>query len=395
MDVQVGQYHQYIEIIKNNEGEFKDEILQYESKDALIQLRQLKNVIQIYEQNRERIMQEIKQVETALNINISDWKNNKMESEETISAVETWTPSISTCIEQMEKIEQNTLLILRIMDYLFNRLEILETLRLKASEQKTLQLKYVEPKRVNLGSITHSSIDRNVLISNSLIGNSLVGNSQSDQRINPQTNMTNIPNVENSLAPKLINPVCIYKPECQTCIKCSDTTLMYCYDKCVMCSAERKKRAKSKIDENPIILTNDKYFFIKLTSTRDDGTNDYIIQCLIKNFMSMFPESFPSRAHCYVIEYDQTLVPYLIGLIRYDSRGKYRISPKSTHIKNTIVSMSTGKRNLRFYDVQNLTSYADKRYNTKVSDIVEKCRFMGNHSQIIGNTENQMIANDS
>lgn len=77
-------------------------------------------------------------------------------------------------------------------------------------------------------------------------------------------------------------------------------------------------------------------------------------------------------------------VPHLNGLIRYDSRGPYRISPKSTHIKNMIVSMLTG--------VKNLTKYANKQYQTRVIDVLEKYQYMSQQGIIVGNTQSEMTS---
>lgn len=146
------------------------------------------------------------------------------------------------------------------------------------------------------------------------------------------------------------------------------------------------------IQQEGLVPSNDKFFFVTLTSHRDDGTNEYITNAILKNFKSMFPDSFPARACCYVIGLDEDNVPYLNGLIRYDCRGRYRISPKSTHIKNMIVSMNTGVRNLRYYDVINLTKYSNKQYQTRISEVKDKYAFMSQQGSIVGNTELEMVS---
>jgi len=357
------QYREYIQIIKNNEEQFIEEITGYDINQAMVQLNQLKDAIGIYQQDHEKLIKEIKQVGTALQINLVDLKTEKLSIEETINAIKTWVPGISINIEQMEKMEQEILLIIRLMDHLLNRInEIIKALDLDKMKES------------NSNQVVTSSV--------------------------------------------LNLPVCSYKPECQTCIQESDSTLTYCINKCVMCAAERKIRAKnstivktvekSKMQiitnicvnklspqcdfrSQELINTNDKYFFVTLTSHRDDGSNEYIIETLVKNFMSMFPNSFPARAACYVIGFTAENVPCLYGLIRYDHRGKYRISPKSTHIRNTITSMYTREKHLRQYNVKNLTKYSNKCYKTYIKDVREKYQMMASFGQIIGNTEEDLL----
>ena len=415
MSIQSTQYSEYIELIKDNEEAFIEEIQQYNIKDAMVQLTQLRNANKLIKQNREKELLEIVQLGKALQINLKDWKDKKISSEETLEAMSTWLPIIPAYDEKIKIIEQDASSIDKIMDELISRinheLESHDLDKTTNSSQEELDI---------LSTMTEMS-------SSSDISKKYGISSGKDAEVSDIKR-----EIETSNAKNNEQIICLCKSKCESCYKLSDPTLSYCINKCVMCIAERKIRAKNiktttqginlkimtssspiisspvnnisltiqgqqnkqlhqLVDEQGLINTNDKYFFVILTSDRTDGSNDYIIDALLKNFTSMFPDSFPAKAACYVVGFTSENIPYLNGLIRYDSRGKYRISPKSTHIRNLISSMTTGERNLRFYDVQNLTKYSNKRYKTKIQDIQEKYRLMMNIGQIKGNIETDFL----
>ncbi len=160
--------------------------------------------------------------------------------------------------------------------------------------------------------------------------------------------------------------------------------------------SKRKSQQNSLFinQKDAFVRTNDKYFYVRLFADRDDGPDDHIVVELIKNFSGMFPNSFPAKAFCYSIGSSKDNVPNLYGLIRYDSKGKYRISTKSTHIRNNICSMYTNQRTLRDYDVQTLTKYSDKQYKTLVKDIKEKYDNISQMGRVKGATIETYLAPD-
>jgi hypothetical protein len=387
------QYNEYMKIIRSNEEIFKEEISQYDVKESLVQLSQLKGAIELCEYNKDVMIRDIKQINTALQINISDYETNKMSSEETIKMIKTWIPSISIYIEHMGKIENDVKLITRLMDSLLNQCG-----KIISNTRTSLSL-HNQNQKDSIGASPTIQSSKTYQINNQ-------GETQDNQKI------TDEPII-----------VCSYN-DCPSCIQISDHTFSYCINKCVMCAAKRKISKysshsnhlikDSSIKSNPpqlisselinnsnivdinreFINTNDKYYFILLTSHRDDGSNSYIVDELSKNFRSMFPNSFPAIAYCYSIGLTSENIPYLNGLIRYDSKGKYRISPKSSHIKNTICSMTTGTKTLRYYDVQNLTKYANRQYQTRIKDVRDKIiyiRNQGSFIQMTGNTEQELL----
>lgn len=142
--------------------------------------------------------------------------------------------------------------------------------------------------------------------------------------------------------------------------------------------------------ENETIATNDKYFEVTLTANETDGEDIYIIDALVKNFRQMFPPSYRANAWVYGIEYTEG-IPQLHGLIRYDEKNKYRITPKSTHIKNIIVSQYTGTKEERMYRVENLTKYEDKKYKTVKSKVEERYRFVTKQGKVTGDTIDRFL----
>lgn len=66
----------------------------------------------------------------------------------------------------------------------------------------------------------------------------------------------------------------------------------------------------------------------------------------------------------------------LIHYIHYNHTNKHNITAKSTHIKNDIISLTTGIKNTRYYNVTNLTKYICKRYITSRDTIIEKYRLI-------------------
>lgn len=98
---------------------------------------------------------------------------------------------------------------------------------------------------------------------------------------------------------------------------------------------------------NNVAQLGDKYFFVTLTANREDGSDDYITDILVKNFKQMFPPSCGAVAYIYSISLSPEKVPILNGLIRYNGKNKHNITVKSTHIKNEIKSMVTNIKNKR------------------------------------------------
>lgn len=138
------------------------------------------------------------------------------------------------------------------------------------------------------------------------------------------------------------------------------------------------------VTKENLIAGNDKYFDVTLTSSTDDGSKDYVILSLEKNFKQMFPSSYKARAWVYSIEITTDGVPQLNGLIRYDENNKHRITPKSSHIKNVISSEYTGERNSRRCRVESLTQYQNKRYNTKTDRVIERYIYITKDGTAVG-----------
>lgn len=283
------QYDEYLQIIRDKEELFKNEILQYSISEVLVHLCQLKHAIELGEYTRENIVRENKQIEIALRSNILDWKIGLTSAEETMKIVETWTSGISANIERMEKVESNIKLITRVMDVLHAR--VYETV---------------------------NSPTKDIITNNDIV-------------------------------------------------------------------------AANQINKESLIETNDKYFFVTLLSSKEDGPDEYVSDILTKNFKSIFPDSFPVAAYCYSIGRGPENSLCLNGLIRFDHRGRYRISPKSSHIKNIITSSITGIKTPRHFTVQTLTQYINKRYQTRIIDFQARYTFIENHGRVIGNSKEEMV----
>jgi len=86
----------------------------------------------------------------------------------------------------------------------------------------------------------------------------------------------------------------------------------------------------------------------------------------------MFPPSYQAVENVYKIKLDENIVPRLLGLIRYDHRNKYIITPKSTHIRNQIKSITTHITNRMYFDVTSLTTYENRKYKTNQMVVVNK-----------------------
>ena len=123
------------------------------------------------------------------------------------------------------------------------------------------------------------------------------------------------------------------------------------------------------------IMNNDIYFYVTLTSSQEDGTEDFLSKTLVNNFMKMFPPSRSASAYVYSLNSNNGN-PILYGLIRYDRLNfppGTRISPKSNHIKNNFKSHGTGNiLRPREYTVENLTVYKNKQYLTRTDIIRER-----------------------
>jgi hypothetical protein len=157
-----------------------------------------------------------------------------------------------------------------------------------------------------------------------------------------------------------------------------------------MCIRRRKIGTKYSRDET--LKNNDKYFFIGLYAEREDGTDDYIRIMLIKNFNHMVTQSNPAIATCYVIGLNEQKVPYLHGIIRFDTNSKYRVSTKSPQFKNIITSMDGKFKNLRHFEVDNKTKYHNNRYETKFIDIKTRYDLMFSIGKIYGNSFDELLS---
>jgi len=105
---------------------------------------------------------------------------------------------------------------------------------------------------------------------------------------------------------------------------------------------------------------------------------------LVKNFKQMFPSSYSGKAWVYSAFIYEDASVQLDGLIRYDANNKYRITPKSSHIKNVIISEHTKEKNLRKYNVESLTKYQNKTYVTLRDKVIEKYNYVSRNSPVIG-----------
>lgn len=154
---------------------------------------------------------------------------------------------------------------------------------------------------------------------------------------------------------------------------------------------EREVRGKHKKNKPTIIDTEDKYYEVTLTATEEDGDSEYIIAALEKNFKQMFPVSYAARAWVYGIERTQKGIPHLHGLIRYRSDNKNRISPKSTHLKNNIVSQYTKEKKGRRFSIENYTTYIDKGYDTRIDKIRERYIYITKEGMVTGDELDKFI----
>jgi hypothetical protein len=322
------QYDEYLQIIGDKEELFVNEIMQYDANEALIHLSQLKNAIEFGEYTRECIVRENKQIEIALRSNILDWKTGLMSADDAMTIIETWTMGISANIESMEKVESNIKLITRVMDVLHARIrEICESHNEGQIREPRNEGQTREPCHEGQTCESHNE-----------------GQIREPRNEGQRRELRN---------------------EGQTREPCNEGQIH---------------------DQESLIDTSDKYFFVTLSSEKEDGPDNYVSDILVKNFKSIFPESFPVTAYCYSLGYSANNTVSLNGLIRFDHRGKYRISPKSSHIKNIVISYTTGAKQPRPFNILNLTKYLSKRYRTRCVDIQSRYMFIENHGKIIGNS---------
>jgi hypothetical protein len=166
----------------------------------------------------------------------------------------------------------------------------------------------------------------------------------------------------------------------------------YCKTQCDFCASarqvirERLLRGKinnkavqylpvDHLDEN--VNTKDKYFSVKLTSERSDGSDDHLFPQLRENFNKLCPDSFEARAAVCAFSYNDDDAPTLYGLIRYNSESKYRINEKTPHIKNTIkIQPAKGKRpkprQARNYTFKCITDCTNQKHRfTRVAAVMQ------------------------
>lgn len=144
------------------------------------------------------------------------------------------------------------------------------------------------------------------------------------------------------------------------------------------------------LSNQQLIESQDKFFWITLTSSSTDGPESYISERLIKNFHQMAPPAYRAKAKAFVVSPDLTLY----GLIRFDHQASYRISLKSSHLRNDIRSKTTAILHSHPFTIINLTKYQSKHYLTSISDIFDKYQFMKQFGSIIGSDFSQMIQPD-
>jgi hypothetical protein len=145
-----------------------------------------------------------------------------------------------------------------------------------------------------------------------------------------------------------------------------------------------------------LIPSEDKFFFVHLMCSSDKGSSEFIKEQLIKNLKQMFPSgSYPAKSWCYVVAIDLEKVPTLIGIIRYikqESKINRNISTKSSHIKNNIKSFNSNKKTPEPYEIFSLTTYHQKRFQTKISDVQNRYHYMSSLDDVVGNTLEELIS---
>jgi hypothetical protein len=153
------------------------------------------------------------------------------------------------------------------------------------------------------------------------------------------------------------------------------------------------QRLSNKLPD--FIDTNDKYFYVLLTSSLDDGPAQYLVNALIANFYKMMPKSYPTKLYCYVTTLTQRGIPHLYGLIRYNSDGKYSISKKKNIFRNEIVSVVNGTRNERSFIIDQLTESYNKKRMTSKNKIINLYHDFSQYGEIQGDSLERFLMDDS
>lgn len=386
MNVPISQCDEYM-VSLGREYDFMEAVPHYDKKQANVQARQLRRIRESYQYYQSNRIRETVQMCNALHSNVKELDEGKVPLEDIVSANKAWISYIPTGMEYLINLDQKIELITRFEGLVYNRI----------AELKEIS-SYAKRARSQSGANISRQTSQQILNSTGISGNlQILPNATpvTSLIVTSPLNTTSLSTGQLSTMQSTVRAaVCSYEPDCPICLEAADYTFSFCLGKCVTCSGKRKTRKQVRQHPDGLVNTNDKYYFVTLTAEREDGSNEYISEALTKNFRKMFPKSYPARAYCYSIGLTPEGVPFLNGLIRFDDRGKHNISTKSTHITNLITSMNTGARNLRVYNVISITKLANKRQQTQIRDVLEKYRFITSQGQVIGVTEEEMIAPD-
>lgn len=203
---------------------------------------------------------------------------------------------------------------------------------------------------------------------------------------------------------------CFYN--CDDCLKEGpiENVVDFCNGYCHRCECIRK--AKTKISSQSIekeirkeinrsvkpsppqsptnnhsddIIQNDRFLSVTLTVNPSWGSRDYLIYQLIKNFNKMSPPSYLPIATAYVVADNESGIPHLHGLIRYNwenvDKKKCKISESTSTFKNIIQCEGTkGKsgQEIGRTTLQTLSVYDKRKYTTSKSSIIEAWEYMKN-----------------
>lgn len=139
---------------------------------------------------------------------------------------------------------------------------------------------------------------------------------------------------------------------------------------------------------NILLNTTDKYYTVLLTAERSDGSDGHIMAQLTKNFHKLYPKCFPVAAAAYSfhsISNNTDGTPTLHGLIRYNCNSKYRISDRSTHIKNIIKIENEKSRLPRHFVFECITNCDNQRNRmTKKYEVERAYQFLESHGNVWG-----------
>jgi hypothetical protein len=191
------------------------------------------------------------------------------------------------------------------------------------------------------------------------------------------------------------------------CKECDGEGEKYCME-CMECKIRRgvemsQRKLEIKRDQrermrpqyamqNADAVKWDQYYFITLTATGEDGSENHIVNELLRSYQRMMPQCTRPKTNAYVIEYTGNGIPHLHGIIRYEGYPKpYKMCPSSSIFKNKIQSQGTKVQNERRSVIEKLTKYGGKEYKTEVVVIREKYEYMRKYGEVRGATVEQLI----